>query len=88
MNKPHAILRGVAKTYPNDFHALEGIDLAVEDGELLTIGYPQIRQLYFQNPTFGFYLLQLTSSRLFKDIEKLEAALARAKSGALAEGAS
>jgi NitT/TauT family transport system ATP-binding protein len=37
MNKPHAILRGVAKTYPNDFHALEGIDLAVEDGELLTL---------------------------------------------------
>jgi CRP-like cAMP-binding protein len=54
----------------------------VTDGELLTIGYPQIRQLYFQNPTFGFYFLQLISSRLFKDIEKLEGALARATAGA------
>jgi len=52
---------------------------------LLTIGYPQIRQLYFQNSTFGFYLLQLTSSRLFKDIKKLEAAIARAKGADAAE---
>jgi CRP/FNR family transcriptional regulator, cyclic AMP receptor protein len=59
----------------------------LEDGDLLTIGYPQIRQLYFQNPTFGFYLLQLISERLFKDIEMLETALAKAKAGALAKGA-
>jgi CRP/FNR family transcriptional regulator, cyclic AMP receptor protein len=54
----------------------------LEDGHLLTIGYPQVRQLYFQNPTFGFYFLQLTSGRLFKNIEKLEAALAQAKASA------
>ena len=54
----------------------------LEDGDLLTIGYPQIRQLYFQNPTFGFYFLQLTSGRLFKNIEKLEAALVQAKGSA------
>ena len=58
----------------------------LEDGDLLTIGYPQIRQLYFQNPAFGFYFLQLTSSRLFRDIEKLEAALAQTRSGALVKG--
>jgi CRP/FNR family transcriptional regulator, cyclic AMP receptor protein len=57
----------------------------LEDGDLLTIGYPQIRQLYFQNPTFGFYFLQLTSGRLFKNIEKLEAALAQAKGSAEAK---
>lgn len=54
----------------------------LEDGDLLTISYPQIRQLYFQNPTFGFYFLQLISGRLFKNIERLEAALAQARGSA------
>lgn len=44
----------------------------VEDGELLAISYGQVKQLYFQNPTFGFYFLQLISQRLFKDIERLQ----------------
>jgi CRP/FNR family cyclic AMP-dependent transcriptional regulator len=44
----------------------------IEDGDLLTIGYPQVKQLYYQNPQFGFYFLQLISQRLFKDIERLE----------------
>jgi hypothetical protein len=35
------------------------------DGELLVITYGQVRQLYFQNPTFGFYLLELMTRRLF-----------------------
>ena len=43
----------------------------IEDGELLTISYDQVKQLYFQNPEFGFYFLQLISQRLFKDIERL-----------------
>jgi CRP/FNR family transcriptional regulator, cyclic AMP receptor protein len=44
----------------------------IEDGDLLTIGYPQVKQLYYQNPQFGFYFLRLISQRLFKDIERLE----------------
>lgn len=40
-------------------------------GEVLTIGYDQVRQLYFQNPTFGFFFLRLISQRLFADIERL-----------------
>lgn len=48
----------------------------VEDGELLTIGYAQAKQLYYQNPKFGFYFLQLISQRLFKDIDRLETRLA------------
>ncbi|MGE0700179.1 MAG: Crp/Fnr family transcriptional regulator [Hyphomicrobiaceae bacterium] len=44
----------------------------VEDGELLTITYAQVKQLYYQNPEFGFYFLQLTSARLFQDIRRLE----------------
>jgi CRP/FNR family cyclic AMP-dependent transcriptional regulator len=44
----------------------------VEDGELLTISYSRVKQLYFQNPTFGFYFLQLISQRLFQDIARLQ----------------
>jgi CRP/FNR family transcriptional regulator, cyclic AMP receptor protein len=43
-----------------------------EDGELLTISYEQVKQLYFQNPKFGFYFLQLISRRLFQDIARLQ----------------
>lgn len=43
----------------------------VEAGELLTIGYDQVRQLCFQNPTFGFFFLRLVSQRLLDDIERL-----------------
>jgi CRP/FNR family cyclic AMP-dependent transcriptional regulator len=48
----------------------------IEDGELLTISYSAVKQLYFQNPKFGFYFLQLTSARLFQDITRLEQRLA------------
>lgn len=44
----------------------------VEEGELLSISYDHVKQLYFQNPEFGFYFLQLTSKRLFKDIDRLQ----------------
>jgi cyclic nucleotide-binding protein len=44
----------------------------LEDGDLLTIGYSGVKQLYFQNPKFGFYFLELISQRLFQDIVRLE----------------
>jgi CRP/FNR family cyclic AMP-dependent transcriptional regulator len=50
----------------------------VEGGELLTVSYLQIKQLYFQNPQFGFYFLQLITQRLFRDISRLESRLATA----------
>jgi CRP/FNR family transcriptional regulator, cyclic AMP receptor protein len=43
-----------------------------EDGELLEITYEQVRQLYYQNPKFGFYFLELTSRRLFDNIARLD----------------
>ena len=46
---------------------------AIEDGEVLTMGYSDVKQLYYQNPEFGFYLLQLISQRLFRDLERLQA---------------
>ena len=43
-----------------------------EDGEVLTINYDHVRQLYFQNPKFGFYLLRLIGERLSRDIARGE----------------
>ena len=54
----------------------------VEDGEILTITYTQVKQLYYQNPKFGFYFLQLTSHRLFENVARLEQQLA-VKDGAV-----
>ena len=44
----------------------------VEDGKVLSITYEQVEQLYYQNPTFGFYFLRLATARLFDNIGRLE----------------
>jgi len=49
----------------------------VEAGEVLSISYDEVRQLYFQNPEFGFYFLRLTSERLFHNMGQMEAEIAR-----------
>jgi len=40
----------------------------IESGEALSITYEQVEQLYYQNPTFGFYFLRLATARLFENI--------------------
>jgi CRP-like cAMP-binding protein len=47
-----------------------------ESGSLLEIHYDKIEELYYQNPTFGFYFLRLSSARLFENIARLERTLA------------
>ena len=47
-----------------------------EAGDVLRISYDQVKQLYYQNPQFGFYFLQLASKRLFENIAALESQLA------------
>ena len=47
----------------------------VDDVEMLTITYDKVGELYFQNPTFGFYFLRLTSERLLQNVKRLERAL-------------
>jgi CRP/FNR family transcriptional regulator, cyclic AMP receptor protein len=37
-------------------------------GELLRIGYDQVRQLWLQDPKFSFYFLHLVSRRLFHNL--------------------
>ncbi|MNC92905.1 hypothetical protein D3C83_94180 [compost metagenome] len=49
----------------------------VEEGQVLTASYQMVKELYFQNPEFGFYFLRLTSERLFQNIGRLEEELAR-----------
>jgi CRP/FNR family transcriptional regulator, cyclic AMP receptor protein len=49
----------------------------IEAGTALSITYEQVEQLYYQNPTFGFYFLRLSTERLFGNIKKLEAELER-----------
>jgi hypothetical protein len=47
----------------------------VESGHVLTIAYDKVRELYFENPEFGFYFLHLTSDRLLRDVTRLEGML-------------
>jgi Cyclic nucleotide-binding domain len=48
----------------------------VESGHVLTIAYDKVRELYFENPEFGFYFLRLTSERLLQQVALLEGMLA------------
>jgi hypothetical protein len=49
----------------------------IEDGKVLSISYEQVEELYYQNPTFGFYFLRLATARLFDNVARLEGELAR-----------
>ncbi len=49
----------------------------IEDGILLSVTYQQVEELYYQNPAFGFYFLRLSTARLFENIGRLEARVAR-----------
>jgi len=47
-----------------------------EGGDLLTITYDKVRELCLQDPSFGFYLLTLTSNRLLQNVHHMEQLLA------------
>ena len=51
----------------------------LEDGQVLFIIYDKVRELYFQDPDFGFYFLKLTSERLLQNIARLEGELEKSK---------
>jgi CRP/FNR family transcriptional regulator, cyclic AMP receptor protein len=44
----------------------------VSGGEMLVITYDEIRQLQAQNTAFGFYFLEVVSSRMFQNMGRLE----------------
>lgn len=39
--------------------------VCLQAGKALRVSYSEVKQLYYQNPEFGFYFLKLTSERLF-----------------------
>jgi hypothetical protein len=53
----------------------------IEDGQVLTITYERLLEIYFQNQQFGYYFLILTSQRLLKDVSRLEGIIAQQKAG-------
>jgi len=51
----------------------------IEDGDVLTITYEKLLELYFQNPEFGYYFLRLTSERLMQNVSRLEGVIEASK---------
>jgi CRP-like cAMP-binding protein len=51
----------------------------VDNAIVLAIRYDQVHELFFQNPDFGFYFMQLASERLFNMVKLLEQELATRK---------
>jgi hypothetical protein len=49
----------------------------LEAGVVLSITYEQVEELYYQNPTFGFYFLRLATARLFDNVSRMETELGR-----------
>ncbi|MCJ2015511.1 Crp/Fnr family transcriptional regulator [Methylobacterium sp. J-076] len=43
--------------------------ICLQAGRALRISYSEVKQLYYQNPEFGFYFLKLTSERLFNSVK-------------------
>lgn len=56
--------------------------VCVEPGELLEISYDCVKELYFQNPSFGFYFLNLIAGRLISNAAELEKRLAETRAPA------
>jgi hypothetical protein len=54
----------------------------IESGEVLVITYERLRELYFQNPEFGYYFLRVSSERLLQNIARLEAIIEQNKNKA------
>lgn len=52
---------------------------ALEPCELLSIDGATVRQLYYQNPDFGFELIGMVAGRLLSDVHRLEAAVAASR---------
>jgi len=78
---PGQVLGELAWLAPNNLRT-QTVE-CTEAGELLQITYDQVRQLYYQNPQFGFYFLQLSTRRLFENIARLESELSLARKSAM-----
>jgi hypothetical protein len=51
----------------------------VDDATVLMIDEPTLKQLYHQNPSFGFHLIALVAARLSQDVRRIEQRLRAAE---------
>lgn len=56
--------------------------VCTQNGHVLSITYDKVRELYFENPEFGFHFLRLTSQRLLQNVARLETQLAARQTAA------
>src|SRR5579863_9471114 len=49
----------------------------IESGEVLSITYDRLLEIYFDNPEFGYFFLRLASDRLLQNIARLEGIIAQ-----------
>lgn len=61
---PGAVVGELGMLSPDDLRT--GSLVCIEAGRALCVTYSDVKQLYYQNPEFGFYFLRLTSERLFQ----------------------
>ena len=59
--------------------------VCVDGGELLVITYDQVRQLFFQNPKFGYFFMQLSARRLFENMKRMQTEIETLQAKARAE---
>ncbi|MEQ1901407.1 MAG: cyclic nucleotide-binding domain-containing protein [Devosia sp.] len=57
----------------------------VEAGQVGWVSYSEIKQIFFQNPKFGFYLMKLITTRLLENQARADAANERTPLAAAAE---
>ncbi|AWB20139.1 cyclic nucleotide-binding protein [Methylobacterium currus] len=74
--RPGAIVGELGMLSPGNLRT--GTLVCTEPGIVLGVAYADVKQLYYQNPEFGFSFLKLTSERLF---QAAQAAPARAPAG-------
>ncbi|MET7246658.1 cyclic nucleotide-binding domain-containing protein [Methylobacterium sp. EM32] len=75
--RPGAIVGELGMLSPGNLRT--GTLVCTEPGVVLGVAYADVKQLYYQNPEFGFYFLKLTSERLF---QATQGAPARSPAGA------
>jgi hypothetical protein len=51
----------------------------IEDGEVMTISYDRLLEVYFAYPDFGYFFLRLSSERLMQNVARLEASVEQYK---------
>ncbi len=74
---PERILGELGFLSPKN-HRTQSVE-CIEDGEVLTVSYERLQEIYQQNPEFGYYFLRLTSDRLLQNLARLEKLTAESK---------